>query len=142
MVVKTYENLSIVEAAKQAGFDMLIKAADKAGLLDTLETAEDITIFAPDDEAFNALEKTVLEGLLQLENKDKLANILKYHIISSKMPSETVVSMDEIEMMNGQKVEIFKRNGDVLINESKVIQPDIQTKNGIIHSIDKILMPE
>ncbi len=142
MAVKTYENFNIIEAAKQAGFGMLLKAAEKAGLLDYLETAEDITIFAPDDEAFNAIEKTVLEGLMMVQNQDKLADILKYHIISSKMPSEAVESLDDIEMMNGQKVEIFKRNGDLLVNEAKIIQPDIHTKNAIIHSIDKVLMPE
>jgi len=142
MAVKTYENVNIADAAKQAGFNMLLKAAEKAGLLDFLKTAEDITIFAPDDDAFNAIERTVLEGLMMVQNKDRLADILKYHVISSRMPSQAVESLDEIEMMNGQYVEIFKRNSDLLVNDARVIQPDIYTKNGVIHSIDKVLMPE
>ncbi len=142
MTIRTYENLNIAEAAKQAGFSILLEAIIKAGLAEALQSSENITVFAPDNDAFNELDKSLLENLLKPENKDKLVEILKYHVISGEMPSDAVVSLDEIEMMNGKTVEIFQRNGDVLINDARVIQPDIKTKNGIIHVIDKVLIPE
>lgn len=142
MVVRTYEDLSIAEAAQQAGFSVLIEAAKKADLYDTLENAQNITVFAPDDNAFNAIEKFILEGLLKLENKEKLAEILKFHIVSSEMPSEAVKAVDEIEMLSGHSSCIVQKNGDLYICDAKITQPDIRTKNGIIHAIDKVLMPE
>lgn len=142
MVVKTYENLSVIEAARQAGFDMLVDAAEKAGLTEILETSQNITVFAPDDNAFNIIEKTVLGGMLKVENKDKLANILKNHVVSSSMTLDEITSLDEIQVMNGNMVSVNRRNSHVLLNDARIIQPDIQTKNGIIHSIDKVIMPD
>ena len=141
MVVKTYENFNIAEAAHQLGFKTLIDAAKKAGLYDLLVSGEDITVFAPDDDAFNLLQKGITASYIETHSGDKIAEILKYHIASSAMTSEYVESVDEIEMMNGQRAEIFKKDHTLLINDARIIQPDIKAKNGIIHSIDKVMMP-
>ncbi|OGI04889.1 MAG: hypothetical protein A2Y25_07730 [Candidatus Melainabacteria bacterium GWF2_37_15] len=142
MAVKTYENLNIAEAAYQSGFRTLIEAAKKAGLYDLLVSGQDITVFAPDDHAFNLIQTGVTGSFLKIESRERIADILKYHIVSHAMTSDQVVSVDDIEMMNGEMVEVFKRDHTILINNSRIIQPDIYAKNGIIHSIDKVLMPE
>lgn len=141
-MITTYENLNILEAASQAGFDIFLKAAKEANLDGVLESADNITVFAPDDNAFNKLEKFLLESILKVENKEKLGEILKYHIISSTMTADAIESVDNIEMMNGKKTEIFKKNGTLMINDAEITEPDIKVKNGIIHKINKVLLPE
>lgn len=142
MATKVYEKIEVTGALKEMGFDTLLKALKAADLMDALESAENITIFAPNNEAFEKLEKSVLQDLLKEENREKLSDILKYHVISSEIPSDTVVSFDSIEMMNGHDAEILKRNGSVLINDAEIIETDIKAKNGMIHVIDRVLMPE
>lgn len=140
-MITEYENLTVTEAASKAGFNIFNKAIKEAKLDEFLESADFITIFAPDDEAFNKLEKFLLESLLKIENKEKLAEILKYHVVSSSMPAEAVESVDFIEMLNGKNAEIFKKNGSLMINDAEIKEPDIKIKNGVIHKINKVLMP-
>jgi len=141
-MITTYENLNILEAANQANFSIFLKAAKKAKLDGMLESADNITVFIPDDNAFNKLEKIFLEGLLKIGKENQLANILKYHIVSSNMPADAVQSVDSIEMMNGQKADIFRKNGTLMINDAEITEPDIKVKNGVIHKINKVLLPK
>lgn len=80
--------------------------------------------------------------LLKPENKNKLVQILKYHVVSGSMKSQDVIKLDDIETVEGSKIEIMRRNDDVLINDAKVVMADIYTKNGVIHVIDKVLLPK
>ena len=81
-----------------------------------------------------------LEDLLKPENKDKLVAILKYHVVSGKVPASKVVKLKEAETLGGKTVSI-KAGDSVHINKSKVIKADIRTSNGIIHVIDTVLIP-
>lgn len=142
MTVTTYENLNLAQAANLAGFKTLLDAARKAGLYELLASGENITVFAPDDNAFNILQKSIAGGFLAMESKEHIADILKYHIVSSELNIDMVTSFDEIEMMNGETVEISMSDHIILVNDSRITQANIKTKNGIIHAIDKVLMPE
>ena len=142
MAVETYRDLNIIEAAKQAGkFKTLIAAINASGLKDTL-TSGTFTVFAPTDEAFENLPAGTIETLLKPENKDKLVKILKYHVVSGSKKSKDVINVDNIETVEGSELNIMRRDDDVMINDAKVVTADIYTKNGVIHVIDKVLMPE
>jgi uncharacterized surface protein with fasciclin (FAS1) repeats len=142
MAVETYRDLNILEAAKKAEkFTTLIAAINAADLNETL-TKGSFTVFAPTDDAFKNLPAGTLEMLLKPENKEKLVQILKYHVISGSVKSPDVIKVDNIETVEGSKIQIMRRNNDVLINDAKIVMVDIYTKNGIIHVIDKVLMPQ
>lgn len=136
----------IVETAKNAdGFDTLVAAVVKAELEEALKAPGLFTVFAPTDAAFEDLiaELEGIEdenGLLQLEN---LENILLYHVVSGQYLAEDVLGLDgvEVETLLGENITISIDDGKVFINDSEVIITDIQTLNGVIHVIDKVLMP-
>jgi uncharacterized surface protein with fasciclin (FAS1) repeats len=131
---------NIVEVAQEAGnFKTLLKAAQVAGLANTLATANDITVFAPTDEAFAKLPKEALEGLLK--NPEALKNVLLYHVVGSKVPAKVAVTLTEATMLNGQKVSVEFNSDGLFINQSKVIAADVAAKNGLIHVIDEVLIP-
>ena len=135
MAVETYRDLNILEAAKKAEkFTTLIAAVNAAGLNETLASGS-FTVFAPTDDAFKNLPAGTLEMLLKPENKNKLVQILKYHVVSGSMKSQDVIKLDDIETVEGSKIEIMRRNDDVLINDAKVVMADIYTKNGVIQLI-------
>ncbi|MEM7474285.1 MAG: fasciclin domain-containing protein [Planctomycetota bacterium] len=134
---------SIVEvAAGNKDFSTLVAAVKAAGLVDTLSGKGPFTVFAPTDAAFKKLPKGTLEELLKPENKDKLVAILKYHVVSGKVMSKKVVTMDSAKTVQGQKVKIAVKDGTVMINKAKVVKADIPTLNGVIHVIDTVILPK
>lgn len=131
---------NIVDTAKQAGqFSTLLTALDVAGLTETLATTEDLTVFAPTDEAFAQIPSETLEGLLS--DPEALKDILLYHVVAAKVPSATAITLSEAEMINGKFVNISLENEGLFINDSKVIATDIAASNGIIHVLDAVLIP-
>ncbi len=141
-MITAYENLNAMEAAEQTGLNIFVKMLKEADLYETLESANDITVFAPDDHAFNRLEKFLLDTILKVANREKLVDIFKYHIIPGIMTADAIESVDNIEMLNGQKVDIFKKDSVIMINDAEIIEADIKVKNGIIHKINRVLLPE
>lgn len=130
----------IVDIAVEAGqFNTLVTAVKAAGLVETLKSPGPFTVLAPTDQAFAALPEGVLQFLL--DNPEELKNVLLYHVISGKAPSQTVLTLSEATMANGQKVTIELRDGSLFINDSKVVMTDIMASNGIIHVIDAVLVP-
>ena len=98
---------NIVENASEAGiFGTLCAAVQAAGLIETLEGEGPFTVFAPTDEAFGRLPEGTVEDLLKPENKEKLASILTYHVVSGKVMSSDVVKLSEAKTVNGQSVSI------------------------------------
>ena len=135
------EAANIVETAVAAGsFKTLAAALQAADLVAALQGQGPFTVFAPSDEAFARLPKGTVETLLKPENKDKLVAILKYHVVSGKVPASKVVKLKEAKTLGGKTVSI-KAGESVHINKSKVIKADIRTSNGIIHVIDTVLIP-
>lgn len=135
------EEMNIVETAVAADqFNTLVTAVKTADLVETLSGPGPFTVFAPTDEAFGKLPEGTVESLL--ENKEKLKNILTYHVVSGKVMSSDVVNMDSATTVNGQKITITVKDGTVMINDAKVIKADIECTNGVIHVIDTVLLPK
>lgn len=133
---------NIVETAMAAGsFNTLVTAVKAAGLVETLSGAGPFTVFAPTDEAFAALPEGTVETLLKPENKDKLAAILTYHVLSGKVMSGDIAGKEMmVDTVQGSKADINAIEG-VMIDDATVIKADIETSNGVIHVIDKVIMP-
>ena len=130
---------SIAEVAVAGGFNTLVAALSAADLVETLSGDGAFTVFAPTDEAFAALPEGMLEGLLA--DTEALTQILLYHVVGDVVKAETVVTLDEAETLAGDKVSIEVVDGNVFVNDSKVTSTDIEASNGIIHVIDKVLVP-
>ncbi len=136
------EDANLVKVAGGAEtFKTLLAAATAAGLADTLATGGPFTVFAPTDEAFAKLPKGALEDLLKPANKEKLAGILKYHIVANRVYSDAVVGMSEAKTLQGGVVKIQVKGGKVMLNDATVSATDVDASNGVIHVIDTVLMP-
>lgn len=132
----------IVTTAVKAGqFKTLAAALEAAGLVDTLKGEGPFTVFAPTDEAFANLPKGTVETLLKPENKAMLTGILTYHVVPGKVDAATVVKLNGATTVNGQQVDIATEDSKVMIDNATVIKADIICSNGIIHVIDKVILP-
>jgi uncharacterized surface protein with fasciclin (FAS1) repeats len=129
----------IVDTAMSAGtFSTLVAAVTAAGLADTLKSPGPFTVFAPTDDAFSKLPSGTVEALLQ--DILTLRKILEYHVVSGKVTAADVVKLDSATTVEGSDVKIDASNG-VKVNDATVVQPDIETENGVIHVIDTVLLP-
>jgi transforming growth factor-beta-induced protein len=132
----------IVDTAVEAGsFKTLAAALTAADLVGALKGDGPFTVFAPTDEAFAALGQETLDNLLKPENKDQLIKILTYHVVSGKVLAADVVKLDSAKTLNGQSVDIKVTDGGVQVDAAQVIKTDILTSNGVIHVIDKVILP-
>ena len=132
----------IVDTAVKAGsFKTLAAALKAADLIETLKGKGPFTVFAPTDEAFAKLPKGTLDDLLKPENKEKLAKILTYHVVSGKVTSSEVVKLKEAKTVQGQSVKIVVKDGGVMVDGAKVVKTDIDCTNGVIHVIDTVVLP-
>jgi uncharacterized surface protein with fasciclin (FAS1) repeats len=137
---------NVVETADQAGtFKTLLAAAQAAGLADALATTQNITVFAPTDEAFAKLPAGTVENLLKPENKDQLIAILTYHVLPRKLASNQMLAgpfhVRTLKAEPDRVLAIAKGSDGVTVDDAKVIQADIATDNGIIHVIDTVMLP-
>jgi uncharacterized surface protein with fasciclin (FAS1) repeats len=135
---------NIVETAAAAGsFDTLLAAAEAAGLAEALATTEDITVFAPTDEAFAALPEGTVETLLEPENRGQLTEILTYHVVPGVIPAaEVPAEATLVDTLNDNaKLTVQATDGGVVVGGANVIQADIEADNGVIHVIDAVLIP-
>src|SRR5271166_5370212 len=133
----------IVDTAVAAQFKTLVAAVKAADLVDTLKGDGPFTVFAPTDEAFAKLPKGTVEELLKPENKDRLKAILTYHVVSGKVMAAAVVTLDgkNVKTVQGSPVAIKVDGGTVMVGKATVTKTDIQTRNGVIHVIDTVLLP-
>lgn len=132
---------NIVEVASGSeSFSTLVTALEAAGLGDTLaDSNSSYTVFAPTNEAFSQLPEGALEYLLQPENKEVLQQVLSYHVVPEVVASSDI-SGGEIESLDGGLVTEVSDEG-VTINNASVTTPDIQASNGVIHGINRVLLP-
>lgn len=128
-------------AAESPDFKTLLAAAQAAGLVETLGSKGPFTLFAPTDAAFAKVDKQALADLLKPENKDKLRNVLLYHVVSGKVDAATAVTLANASAVNGQRLDLVVKNGGLTIDGAKVTATDINASNGVIHVIDTVLMP-
>ena len=141
---------NILETARSNGdFTVLVKAIEAAGLGDTFKKEGQLTLFAPNDEAFGKLPTGTVEGLMK--DLPKLKSILSYHVVDRK------ISLDELRgmSMDGRTTNLATLQGTPLVvktqrnilmkseyvNDSRIVKPDMEASNGLIHTIDRVLIP-
>ncbi len=135
----------IVDTAVAAGsFKTLVTAVKAAELVDTLKGKGPFTVFAPNDEAFAKLPKGTVEGLLK--DIPKLKSVLTYHVVSGKVMAADVVKLKTAKTVQGQEVKIdaskWHLHMNPKINDANVVKADVVADNGVIHVIDKVLLPK
>ena len=133
---------NIINKLNETGkFTKLNETLTKSGLNKNLEGDGPFTVFAPLDDAFAAISAQTYYGLLREENKQKLVNILGRHVFSKRLNSSKINGEIKLKAINGEEITIKKVNGIVYINEAEVVTADIETSNGIIHYINRVLQP-
>ncbi len=134
------EMKDIVATADAAGFSTLLTAASAAGLAETLSSDGPFTVFAPTDEAFAKLGEDTITELLKPENKHKLADILKYHVVSGEVKAADLAGKRlGADSLNGTL--LIDGTDGVTVNGTSVVKADVKASNGVIHVIDEVLMP-
>ncbi len=133
------EEKDIVDTAVAAGnFTTLVSAVQAAGLVETLKGEGPFTVFAPTDAAFAKIPKDQIEALLA--NKTQLTAVLTYHVVPGKVMSTDLKNGMMVKTVQGENLTINTTMGP-MVNDAKIVQADIVTKNGVIHAIDTVLMP-
>lgn len=136
------QRADIVDTAVGAGqFQTLAAALQAAGLVDTLKGEGPFTVFAPTDDAFRALPQGTVERLLRPENRSELARILTYHVVPGRV-TESQLAGQQVRpnTVAGARLDIDARQG-VSVNNARVVQADVAASNGVIHVIDRVLLP-
>lgn len=136
----TTANANIVQTAVKAGqFTTLVSLVKKAGLASTLSGKGPFTVFAPTDAAFAKVPKSTLAVLAK--DRAALRNVLLYHVAAGKVPAAKVVKVKSVKTLNGQSASIRVRNGKVFVGGARVTTPDVKASNGVIHVVNKVLIP-
>ncbi len=133
----------IVETARKAGqFTMLLKALQQAGLEAKMKTPGPFTVFAPTDAAFAALPPEVAKRLMDPANKQELAKVLSYHVLAGRLLSRDLGTMPRSAATLISEPVVLDPTGQRLkVNEATITTPDMQVDNGIVHIIDKVMLP-
>lgn len=139
---KSSNRPDIVSLAGQAGtFKTLTAAAEAAGLVEFLKGQGPITVLAPTDEAFARLPAGTLESLLKPENRERLGRILQYHVLAGRVTARNVAGLDSAKTVAGPEVKVTFTDGQLRINQARVVKTDLQARNGIVHVVDQVLLP-
>nr|WP_241664500.1 fasciclin domain-containing protein [Ningiella ruwaisensis] len=140
---KTQEKMDIVDvAASNENFTTLVAALKAAGLVDALKAEGPLTVFAPTDEAFAKLPPGTVEDLLKPENKEKLIEVLTYHVVPGKVTASDVVMVDSANSLQGQAITVTVDGETVKVDDATVTATDIGASNGVIHVIDQVILPK
>jgi uncharacterized surface protein with fasciclin (FAS1) repeats len=141
-VAPAQDEQNIVQLAmSQENLSTLVQAVQAADLVGTLEGDGPFTVFAPTNEAFEALPAGTLEDLLKPENKQKLATVLTYHVVPSEAMSSSLSDGQAIASVQGEDVNVKMKDGNVMIEGAKVTTPDVKASNGVVHIIDTVILP-
>ena len=133
-------NTIVDVASGSESFNTLVQAVQAANLGSTLSGQGPYTVFAPTDDAFSQLPDGALEFLLQPENQDLLAEVLKYHVVSGSVMSSDL-STGGVNTLNGG-VAVAVNDSGVVVNNASVVNADIAASNGVIHAVNRVLLPE
>ena len=130
---------NIVQTAQQAGsFKTLLALATKVGLADDLASGE-LTVFAPTDAAFRKVPKATLRKVQR--NPALLKRVLLYHVVAGTVPSSSVVTLRSAKTLAGPSVRIRVTGSRVFVDRARVTAVDVRASNGVIHVIDRVLIP-
>lgn len=133
---------SVVDiATSDKNFSTLVSALQAAGLVDTLKGEGPFTVFAPTNAAFENLPEGTLEDLMKPENKEDLQSILKNHVVQGRRMAKNVAGRSSLSSLNGGSLRIRAKGDNVQIGDATIRQTDLEAKNGIVHVIDRVLLP-
>ena len=136
------KKMDVVDTAAAAGtFETLIAAAKAAGLVDALKGDGPLTVFAPTDEAFGALPAGTIKTLLMPENKDQLATVLKYLVVAGELGSSALADGARLGTLAGIDAVISETEAGFNIENARIVTTDIDVSNGVIHVIDRVILP-
>ncbi len=127
-------------ASSNQSFTLLTAAVKAAGLTETLSGEGPYTVFAPTDQAFAALPQETVAMLMKPENKAKLQKVLTYHVVPGSVESSTL-KPGTVQSVEGAPINVKMMEGKVMVNDANVTTPDIKASNGVIHVIDKVILP-
>jgi uncharacterized surface protein with fasciclin (FAS1) repeats len=131
---------NIVQTAVAAGkFKTLVMLVQRAGLAGTLRKAGPYTVFAPTDAAFAQVPKATL--MVLLADKAKLRSVLLYHVLAGRVPAAAAAKLASAKTLDGERVRIHVKASGVYVNSAKVVVPDVIATNGLIHAINRVLIP-
>jgi uncharacterized surface protein with fasciclin (FAS1) repeats len=134
------QDQDIVETATAAGdFTTLTKLLRRAGLVQTLKEPGPYTVFAPTDAAFAKVPEKKLNALMK--NKKRLRSVLLYHVVGKKLTAADVVKRKRAKTLNGRKIRFRVRDSKVYVNRARVTTADVGASNGVIHVINRVLLP-
>ena len=134
------QEADVVQTAVGAGnFKTLTKLLKRAHLVHVLKQPGPYTVFAPTDAAFAKVPERKLNALLR--NRSTLRSVLLYHVAAGELPAADVVQRSSVETLNGKRVRIRARNSNVFLNKARVVTPDVKATNGVIHVINRVLIP-
>lgn len=119
----------------------LVAAVKAAGLAETLKGTGPFTVFAPTNDAFSALPAGTVDGLLKPESKAKLTKVLTYHVVPGALMAADLKDGQELTTVEGEKLKVMVKDGKVMVGGATVTIPDVVSKNGVTHVIDKVLLP-
>lgn len=155
MQMQNMESNSIAaKAMANDDLSTLVSAIKAADMADVLKGAGDYTVFAPTNEAFSKVPKATLDNLMKPENKEQLQKLLKYHVLQGKMNAADVMAKIkeaggklDVATMNGENITLSEKDGKLMIKDAKgntatVTGADMDASNGVVHTIDKVLMPK
>lgn len=126
-------------AAKSADLSTFTKLVQQAGLKDTLEAAGPVTVFAPTDDAFKAVPAATLDKLSK--DPELLKSVLSYHVVPGSIKSASIQENSTLPTLNGAPMSVSKAGDFVTVDEGLVTQADVPASNGVVHVIDRVLMP-
>jgi len=133
---------NIVETAAEAGqFETLLAAATAAGLAPALTGEGPLTIFAPTDEAFGVLPAGTVASLLKEENRDQLASILKFHVVAGRIGGDALADGVTLDTLAGPRVTFTETEQGFAIENARIVATDIDASNGVVHVIDRVILP-
>lgn len=154
MMAQMEANSIAAKAMGNAELSTLVSALQAADMAQTLKGEGDYTVFAPTNDAFSKVPKATLENLMKPENKEQLQKLLQYHVLQGKMNAADVMGKIkdaggklDVTTMNGEVLTLSEKNGKVMIKDAKgnsatVTSADMDASNGVVHTIDKVLMPK
>ena len=134
---------TIVQTAIDAGnFNTLVTAVKAADLVGTLSGHEQFTVFAPTDAAFAQVDPATIQSLLQPENKDKLTQVLTYHVVPGRVNAKDAYDLRSASSVNGQRIPLDFQGTGLKVGDANIVVSDIQCSNGVIHVIDAVMLPK
>lgn len=133
---------SIAETAiNTPNLSTLVAALTAGELVDVFKGTDAFTVFAPTNDAFAAIQSTV-DMLLKAENKSKLQNVLKYHVVAGSVKAADLADGQELTTLQGEKLKVSIKDGKVLVGGAEVTNADVAVNNGVVHLVNKVLVPK